>query len=522
MKHIFLTLSTYLVWLIIVFPPITSASELSAEEVYAGHKLIDDWNIETAEHFTNTLLKKHPKSGDAYFLKARVEFLKGNHELAAKTLRQVTSNHSEVHEFKNLVYETYEETKKFTTSESKHFIYRYQKGSDEILVHYATKVLEKSYKLLGKIFNYYPKEKVLVEFYPNRESFSKISPLTVDDIAISGTVALCKYNRIMMISPGSLVRGYNWMDTLSHEYTHYILTKKSRNNLPLWMHEGIAKYFETRWRDNYVYLTPIMETMLAGGLQKNYLISLDDMMPSLAKLKTAEDVQLAYAEVSTMIEYLTQVHGDEVISTLLEKLAKEESFDLAMSDTIGINLDTFQKEWKNFVKQKKLKTIPGLKPPGVHFKADRLFGEPSKEYREIDDRKSRDLTFLGDILQSRNFYKAALIEYQRAIDQSKVFSPILHNKLAKTYLITKKYNKAEVILNRSLNYYPMFHSTLATMGELYFNTGDTKRSRDFYERAIHVNPFNPLVHMRLMTIYQKLEWKKEKKLQTKLFGYIDH
>jgi len=265
-----------------------------------------------------------------------------------------------------------------------------------------------------------------------------------------------------------------------------------------------------------------METMLAGGLKKNYLISLDDMMPSLAKLKTAEDVQLAYAEVSTMIEYLTQVHGDEVISTLLEKLAKEESFDLAMSDSIGINLDIFQRKWKNFVKQKKLKTIPGLKPPGVHFKADRLSGEPSKEYREIDDRKSRDLTFLGDILQSRNFYKAALIEYQRAIDQSKAFSPILHNKLARAHLITKEYNKAEVILNRSLNYYPMFHSTLATMGELYFDTGDTKRSRDFYERAIQINPFNPFVHMRLMTIYQKLEWKKEKELQTKLFGYIDH
>jgi tetratricopeptide (TPR) repeat protein len=68
----------------------------------------------------------------------------------------------------------------------------------------------------------------------------------------------------------------------------------------------------------------------------------------------------------------------------------------------------------------------------------------------------------------------------------------------------------------------MFQSTLATMGELYFDTGDTKRSRDFYERAIQINPFNPFVHMRLMTIYQKLEWKKEKELQTKLFGYIDH
>jgi len=203
-------------------------------------------------------------------------------------------------------------------------------------------------------------------------------------------------------------------------------------------------------------------------------------------------------------------------------LAKEESFDLVISDTLGTNLDIFQKKWKNFVKQKKLKTIPGLKPPGVHFKADRLSGEPSKEYREIDDRKSRDLTFLGDILQSRNFYKAALIEYRRAVDQSKVFSPILHNKLAKGYLITKEYNKAEVILNKSLDLYPMFHSTLANLGELYFDMGDIEKSRSFYERAIEINPFNPFPHMRLMTIYQKLGWKKEKELQTKLFGYIDH
>ena len=43
-----------------------------------------------------------------------------------------------------------------------------------------------------------------------------------------------------------------------------------------------------------------METVLAKGLKENYFIGLDQMMPSLAKLKTAEDVQLAYAEVSSM------------------------------------------------------------------------------------------------------------------------------------------------------------------------------------------------------------------------------
>ena len=522
MKNIYLITNICLIGLTLVFSSITSAIELPQEKVQAGHKLIDDWDIKAAELFTNKLLEKYPKSGDAYFLKARVEFLKGNHELAVKILKQVTGSHSEVHELKNLVYNTHEETKLFITSESEHFIYRYKKGPDEILVHYATKVLEKSYETLGNIFNYYPKEKVLVEFYPNKESLSKISPLTLKDIATSGTVALCKYNRIMMISPGSLVRGYNWMDTLSHEYIHYILSKKSRNNLPLWMHEGIAKYFEARWRNNHEYLTPVMETMLAGGLQKNYLISLQDMMPSLAKLKTAEDVQLAYAEVSSMIEYITQTHGDKIISTLLQRLSNEESFEFVMFDILGTNLDIFQKKWKHFVKQKKLKSIPGLKPPGIHFKASRSSDEPIREYREIDNRKSRDLTFLGDVLQSRNFYKAALIEYQRATEQSKIFSPILHNKLAKAHLITKEYNKAEIILNRSLYHYPMFHSTLANLGELYFDMGDIKKSHDFYERAIHINPFNPFVHMRLMAIYQKLGWEEQQKLQTKLFGHINY
>jgi len=521
-KHMFFIISTCLIGFNLIPPLITSAIGLPQKEIYAGHKLIDKWNTKAAEQYANNLLKKYPKSGDVYFLKARIEFLKGNHEIAWEILKQVNSNHKEVREFKNLIYNTYEETKLFTTSESKHFIYRYQKGPDEILVHYATQAMEKSYEVLGNILNYYPKEKVLVEFYPNQKSLSKVSPLTLDDITTSGTVALCKYNRIMIISPGSLVRGYNWMDTLSHEYIHYILTKKSQNNLPLWLHEGIAKYYEARWRNKHEYLSPIMETMLAGGLQENYLISLENMMPSLAKLKTAEDVQLAYAEVSTMIEYITKVHGDKIISTLLERLAREETFESVIYTTLGTNLDIIQENWKHFVKQKQLKIIPRLKPPGVYFKTDRSSKEPSKEYREIDNRKSRDLIFLGDVLKSRNFYKAALIEYQRAIEQSKNFSPQLHNKLAKTHLITREYNKAKVILNRSLHYYPMFHSTLASLGELYFDLGKIEKSRTFYERAIKINPFNPFVHMRLITIYQKLGWKKEKALQVKLAGYINH
>ncbi|SVC79052.1 uncharacterized protein METZ01_LOCUS331906, partial [marine metagenome] len=282
------------------------------------------------------------------------------------------------------------------------------------------------------------------------------------------------------------------------------------------MHEGIAKYFETKWRNGNGYLTPVMETILARGLKANYLIPLDRMMPSLAKLETAEDVQLAYAEVSTMIEYLTQTQGNKVISSILEKLAEGESFNHVLIEKLEIDLNAFQKEWRQFITQKKLKAIPGFKLPGIKFKTNRLPQRENKEYEEIDNHKSQDLVFLGDILKSRGFHKAAIIEYQSAIDQSEFFSPILYNKLAKTHFITKEHMKAKVLLEKNLAYYPMFHTTLANLGELYFDTGNIKKSLKFYERSIRVNPFNPFVHIRLMTIYQKMGQKNKNELQAKL------
>ena len=177
-----------------------------SDEVYRGYQLVQDWDIASAEKLSQQLLKEHPESGDAHFLQARIEFMKGNYERSWKILRHVGDNFKEVKEFKDHVNATRKASKNFISRESEHFIFRFEEGPDEILIHYAEEALEKSYHALGKILNYYPEQKVLVEIYPDRQPFSQISPLTLKDILTSGTVALCKYHRIMMISPGSLVR----------------------------------------------------------------------------------------------------------------------------------------------------------------------------------------------------------------------------------------------------------------------------------------------------------------------------
>jgi len=498
-----------------------SVIEITPRQVFEGYDLVEDWRILEADALVESLLKKFPQSGDVRFLQARVEFFKGNYNAAWKALKSIEAKHRSVRDFKSLVSETRQATAHFISRESEHFIFRFEKGGDEILIHYAEEVLERSYRTLGKLLNHYPREKVLVEIYPDREPLSRVSPLTRQDIITSGTVALCKYNRIMIISPASLVRGYSWMDTLSHEYTHYLLTQKSRNNLPLWMHEGIAKYSEGRWREAEEFLSPLMKTVLSAGLANDYLIALSAMMPSLAKLKSQEDVQLAYAEVATMIEFMIQERGDAILPELLDDLANGQEFEAALEFRLGMDLSAFQENWKNFMKLKNLKTIPGIKAIETRFKSSRSAKDDKKDYQQVGKQRAQDLTFLGDILKSRNSFKAAIIEYEKAFEETDGESPILYNKLAGTYLVLKNYERAESYLKKSLEHYPDFHTSLVNLGELYLETGRLPEARKYFERAVKINPFNPFVHIRLIKIYASLNMEEEKKLQENLYGYIE-
>jgi tetratricopeptide (TPR) repeat protein len=491
------------------------------DEFYRGYQLVQDWDIASAEKLSEKLLKEYPESGDAHFLQARIEFMKGNYERSWKILRHIGDSFKEVKEFKKHVDATRRASKNFISKESEHFIFRFEEGPDEILIHYAEEALEKSYQVLGEILDYYPKEKVLVEIYPDRKPFAQISPLTLKDILTSGTVALCKYHRIMMISPGSLIRGFNWMDTLSHEYVHYLLTKKSHNHLPLWMHEGIAKYLETQWRGEKKYLSPIMETVLSNALKNDYRVPLEEMMPSLAKLKTAEDVQLAYAEVSSMMEYLTTLKGTDIFAKILTELASKAEFEDVFLKYVGQDLTGFQNSWGSWAKKLELKNIPGIKILTREFKKRKGLEPENKGYKTLESRKARDLTYLGDILKSRDHYKAAIIEYQKALNESSSHSPVLFNKLAGTYLQTQRYNEAENLLKESLEFFPNFHTSLANMGEVYFSNQKYKTAQVYFEKAVRINPFNPFVHMRLIHVYDKLGLIGEKELQARQFSYID-
>ena len=137
--------------------------------------------------------------------------------------------------------------KSFKRYESAHFILFADDRRDGILAHPALDALEKATERPAPSWAL-SERKSAVEIAPDATSFNAISTLSLRDIEETGAVGICKFNKLMIISPRALSFGYRWLDSLSHEYQHYAIVGLSNNQAPIWLHEGMARFYETRWR----------------------------------------------------------------------------------------------------------------------------------------------------------------------------------------------------------------------------------------------------------------------------------
>jgi hypothetical protein len=111
-----------------------------------------------------------------------------------------------------LVESTRKETEGAVPFESEHFIVRTPAGKDELLGPIALWALEKAWASLTQAFDYRPRHKIVVDVLHDARGLAQVSTLTVKEIETSGTIALCKFNRLMITSPKALARGYSWLD----------------------------------------------------------------------------------------------------------------------------------------------------------------------------------------------------------------------------------------------------------------------------------------------------------------------
>jgi tetratricopeptide (TPR) repeat protein len=481
-------------------------------EFKAGEEILEAWRFADAEAIAAKALKDNPKSAAALEFDGRIKFYQGRYQEALTVLDRalaVDSKDPRRQGMKLLTQLTLDVHKSFKRHESAHFILFVDDKRDAILVPHALDALEKSYEAIGAELGYFPKEKVRVEVAPDATSFNAISTLSLRDIEETGAVGICKFNKLMIISPRALSFGYRWVDSLSHEYLHYVIVSLSNNQAPIWLHEGMARFYETRWRKpapaqqaHEDYLTPANQTLLVQALEKNQFVGFKKMEPSLIHLDTPEQVQLAYAEAASAVDFINQSKGKAGVRELLATL-KDRPTAEAVEKVYGMAFDAFETKWKAFLKAKGLKPIEGSRVRRLRVKKDQREDEEVVELREIQSAIARNRTHLADQMLAKGRPVAALNEYQRAL-QASPQSPVILNKLGRVMIEQNRAEEALTLLKKALDIDPDSSNTYVQLGRGYHLTKNFKEARSVLEEAIQLNPFHPLIYRLLTEVYAAL------------------
>jgi tetratricopeptide (TPR) repeat protein len=489
-----------------------SVAAAETPSVNRASRLYNEWQIERADAMVDALLESNPQTPAVQFLQARRDFLHGRYRQASQRLDQLLVNEtsgSGWEDFSELVRSTEEVTRGYDRYESPkgRFEIFVPKGADQVLVPYAGEALDRAWEAIGQELGYRPETPIRVEVYPQTSTLAKVSGLTEQEIRTSGTIALCKYNRLMITSPKALLRGYDWVDTLIHEYVHLVINKKTRNAVPIWMHEGLAKFLEHRWRGpNAHRLPPSTERLLKQRVEADDLISFEQMHPSMAKLPSQEDAAVAFAEVYTVMEYLHNKVGEGAFKRLLEAVGPEGGAKAAFASVVGTSFSQFERDWRAYLRQREVPFEMSGETSWSRrlvFK-DEASGEATTDLEELDQPQAQDHMRLGEMLHARGRYEAALVQYRKASRLSESPNPRLSSRLAFTLNKQDQPREAIETLSRVKALYPSYYPIWIEMGKAHLALDQPERARDAVLEAARINPFDPEVHRLLAEAYDGL------------------
>lgn len=297
---------------VLMLPPSDAGAFPAAEPAYGElREQLRSWDMPAARR----TLERLPPGDDAgrLWVAATVDFYSGDYGAAAEGYRRVAAlvpADRDVAGRASLVEATEIMARRLKEYESAHFVLSLDASSDWVLAERALETLEKAYERHGRWLGRRPPEKVRVEIVPALEDFEKVSGLSKSQIETAGAVGTCVFNKIMLLSPRLLLRGYRWRDSLAHEYLHYLMVQLSAGRAPIWLQEGAARYGESLWRsEKSLHLNRRAEALVAEALEEGSLLPFAAMGTSFVDLPTMKQVNLAFAQAALAVDYLTGTWG---------------------------------------------------------------------------------------------------------------------------------------------------------------------------------------------------------------------
>jgi len=492
--------------------PVENAEE---SDPHTGNILLQAWQINRAAKIVDKILQTGDTSEEAQFFLGNYFFHTGDYTRALEHLNGAGDYRPKgVLNYQPYLEAAYNNTKDMVSKKSEHFEVKYQDDKESIIADAVLDTMERTYLAIGNELGLQPVDRIVVEIYPKLEMLAAATGLTLKELKTSGTIAICKFNRIMISSPRVSPYGYTWRDTLCHEYIHLIICRISANTVPIWLHEGIAKSYEERWRSSHsTKMTSTGESLLSRALREDKLITIKEMHPSMALLPSQEHAALAYTEVLTMVEWLNQRRGSQKLQRLLRTIPKVGGdLDKAFKQVYSFDTVQFQELWESSMKNRRLREYPNAFDDYSILFDTRKQEDTESAIEKLEEKKGKKYMTLGKLLKDRNHPKAASMEFEKAQQSLGKENVQLQNFIAQTFLELEKYEKAARALEPLIRFSPNWMPTRVRLAEAYLGLGVWEVAVEHLVYAFGINPFNPQIHKMLKIAYERLNKQDMAKL----------
>jgi Flp pilus assembly protein TadD len=228
------------------------------------------------------------------------------------------------------------------------------------------------------------------------------------------------------------------------------------------------------------------------------------MEPSLVQLEKPEDVQLAYAQAASAIEFIIARAGHERLREIMNRMAGAtmRGASEAIREVLDLQFSDFEEKWREYLAFKELKPVDGVVLHRYKVKEGKA-DEQRIDMEEIKSLVARNRAHLGDRLKERGRISAAVLEYRRALAENRDSVPIM-NRLSSALIDLGRDEEALDILNRVKKISPDHPTPYTQMGQIYMKLKDFKKAREAFEDSIQINPFNPEAHLGLANACEML------------------
>lgn len=352
---------------------------------------------------------------------------------------------------------------------------RLQDDADSVFAPFVFRVAAQARDRIGAELGVDLPRPLRIDMVRDLYSLSAVTGLPLEAAETTGTLAVARFGRIIILSPHATRSGYHWEDTLAHELTHLLVTRATRDRAPLWLQEGVAKREETRWRAPRPFdPNDWAEETAARALRLGKSIGIDKLGPSIAMLPTPEAASTAYAEVQSFINFFVREQGEPALRLLFADLKGLGVDDpsVALRSVSGYDLAAWNRRWQ----QSLLRSGRGVAPPAAST-------PPPRGYDPRDlARRAR----LGDLLLQTGFGTEAALTLAPGVSGSE---PVYRTRVARAELARRDPAQAEARLGVETEIDDLYGPWFALRGRL-LEKNDPVAASSAFELGLASDPLS--------------------------------